>query len=227
MNSHKITGAWQIKELFKAFMLTLPSQEPVWSSACEWAPEMICLRNENNSNNNLRQKALCFHFRNRQGLPWQSRLRTSTEGNTGSIPVQETNVPHAAGCSQKKKREREIDNGICTYLYTCTHYTHMLCIWIHIDMYICIHMHRRVHIRHSLHRCVCAYMCVHVWAWACNMCRAVFIDAHVQTHSTCTCLPACLCAHTCTSTKREANKWGFFVRGTFGSSWTLLPSFVK
>ena len=205
MNSHKITRAWQIKELLKAFTLTLPSQEAVWSSACEWAPEMICLRNENNSNNNIRPKALCFRFRNRQGLPRRSRLRTSTEGNTGSIPVQETKVPHAARCSQRKKREREIDNDVCIYLYTCMRYIHMLCIWIHMDMYICMHMHTRVHIRYSPQMRVCIY----VWAWACDMCAQKCSQMHTCRHTARVCLHSCLCAHTRTSTKGEASRWAF------------------
>lgn len=136
MNSHKITGAWQIKELLKAFTLTLPSQEAVWSSACEWAPEMICLRNKNNSNNNICPTALCFHFRNRQGLPRRSRLRTFTEGNTGSIPVQETKVPHTARCSQRKKNREGNQQWRVHILYTCFAYEY---IWICTYAYTCTH----------------------------------------------------------------------------------------
>ena len=223
MNSHKITRAWQIKELLKAFTLTLPSQEAVWSSACEWAPEMICLRNENNSNNNIRPKALCFRFRNRQGLPRRSRLRTSTEGNTGSIPVQETKVPHAARCSQRKKRERETDNDVCIYLYTCMRYIHVLCIWIHMDMYICMHMHTRVHIRYSPHRCVCAYMCEHEQATCVH--RSVHRCTCADIQRACACTHACARIHAHPQRGRQAG--GLFVRGTFGSSWTLFLSFVK
>ena len=32
------------------------------------------------------------------------RLRASTAGGTGSIPDQETKIPHATRCSQKKKK---------------------------------------------------------------------------------------------------------------------------
>lgn len=42
--------------------------------------------------------------------PWQSsglRLNSSSAVDTGSIPCWGTKIPHAAWCSQNKKRERE------------------------------------------------------------------------------------------------------------------------
>ena len=35
------------------------------------------------------------------------RLRTSTTGGTGLIPGQGTKIPHAAWCSQKKRKLKE------------------------------------------------------------------------------------------------------------------------
>ena len=72
-------------------------------------------------------------------------------------------------------------------------------------MYICIHMHTRVHIRY--HTDVCVHICVSMSMQ--HVCTEMFTDAHVQTYSTCICLHACLCAHTHSSTKGEASRWGF------------------
>lgn len=83
------------------------------------------------------------------------------------------------------------------------------------DMYICIHMHTRVHIRYSPHRCVCAYMCEleHATCVHRNVHRCTRADIqHVY-------MPACMpvCAYTLIH-KGGGKQVGLFVRGTFGAS---------
>ena len=49
------------------------------------------------------------------GSPWWSSglgLHSSCAGDTGSIPCWVTKIPHAAWCSQKKKKKGERENKI-------------------------------------------------------------------------------------------------------------------
>ena len=90
-------------------------------------------------------------------------LRAFTVEGPGSIPGQETKIPQAKQCGQKKKKSCDMYMCLCVYIYK------HICVYIYVYMcvYVCVYIYIHMCVYIHTHICVYMYICVYTYTHVC------------------------------------------------------------